>query len=372
MSIGIGGAGSKLASLLDSGSCTVVNVSETELSKVEAQKKILAVTHSARGQFKGAGRDPSVGKTAFVSISDEIFTLIKGDIVFASTGGGTGNGICSTLLKKIAMEEEIFHNDRTMFCLALPFHGESPDFVENTIDFLMDPVSEAIDSGNTGNIALFSNKMKFEARISENDYNQMIVSSLANFLAIPYKGDKFGLLDGHIDYEDFKVYMSRSYFNHFTEFSYDTNRPFGDQLRENFNTLLLLPERAIEALFLLEVPDPSMAPMLYNILDYFQEDDVRPVYGVVHNPDLEQPNITVSLLYSRKPRELVEDFKQTADRLTRKKLKKSIEQFVKLESRPLDITAQIRRIAETPAEEGQEQPPSNDVLDVLKRLKKLR
>lgn len=385
MSIGIGGAGSKLASLLDHGNATIVNVSEIELSKVEASNKILAVTHSSRGQFKGSGRNPEIGKTAFVSISDELYSLVKGNTVFSSTGGGTGNGISSIILKKIAEADSVHLLDRTMFGLLLPYvNRESSEFVENTIQFLLDPVSSAIDSGNTGNMVLFSNKLKFEARIAEADYNHMMIRSLQNFLDIPYKGESLQLLDGHIDHEDFNVYKSKPYFNHFTQFFYDTNRPFGDQLRENFNQLLLPPERSIEAMFLLEVPHIEQAPMLYNILDYFAEDDVTPAYGVVHNPNIEQPTVTVSLLYSRKPRELVDDFKQMADKLTRKKIKKSIEQFVKLEATPFDIQSEVKQMTTPPpVQEGEAPIPppevekvaateGNDVFSVLKRLRKLK
>lgn len=378
MSIGIGGAGSKLASLLDHGHATIVNVSEIELNKVEADNRILAVTHSSRGQLRGSGRNPEIGKTAFVSISDELTSLIKGGITFSSAGGGTGNGISTILLKRIADADSIQLLDRTMFAFVLPYvNRESTEFVENTIQFLMDPVSAAIDSGNTGNMILFSNKIKFEARIAEGDYNHMMIRSLQNFLDIPFKGDTMTLLDGHIDHEDFNVYKSKPYFNHFTQFFYDSERSFGDQMRENYNQLLLSPERSIEAMFLLEVPFPEQAPMLYNILDFFSEDDVTPAYGVVHNPNIEQPTVTVSLLYSRKPRELVNDFKQMADKLTRKKIKKSIEQFVKLETIPFDVQNEVKLMTTPPAPaEGEVSPPpvseGNDVFSVLKRLRKLK
>ena len=116
---------------------------------------------------------------SILSINEEIFSLIKGNTVFSSTGGGTGNGITSVLLDKIAEQEVIQQTDKTMFSFILPYlNRESAEYVENTIDFLLGPASKAIDSGNTGNIILFSNKLKFEGRISEHDYNTMIVSSL--------------------------------------------------------------------------------------------------------------------------------------------------------------------------------------------------
>ncbi len=383
MTIGIGGAGSKLASMLDHGNCTVVNVSESELNKVKATNRVLAVTHSTRGQFKGAGRNPEVGKTAFVSVQDEISEAINGNLVLTSTGGGTGNGITSVLLDNVSAEEDISLLHRTMFGFVLPYiHREAPEHVDNTINFLKGPVSNAIDSGNTGNMILFSNRFKFEARISEEECNRLMTSSLQNFLDIPAKGDVFELLDGHIDHEDFNVYKSKPYFNHFTQFFYDTDRSFEKQLNENYNQLLLSPERTIEAMFLLEVPHADQAPMLYNILDYFAEDDVNPSYGVILNPELDKPTVTVSLLYSRKPKELVNDFGMQADKLNRKRLKKSLEQFVKLKSTPFDISSAVKELTRPIAPDSRpdagrdhvdfKSSGESDVMSVLKRLKKLK
>lgn len=388
MSIGIGGAGSKLASLLDRGMCTVVNVSESEMLKVDAAKRILAVSHSARGQFQGAGKNPDIGKSAFLPICDELMNQIKGNLVITSSGGGSGNGMTSLLLKKIATKESIEAGEKTMFCVVLPYAlREATEYVENTVNFLLDPLSDAIDSGNTGNIILFSNRLKFEGRIPEGHYNEMMIASFREFLNIPRKGDQMELLDGHIDYQDFNIYKTKPYFNHFTQFKYNPNESFEAQLKSNYNPLLLEPERAIEALFLLELPDAKETASLYNILDYFSSDDVAATYSVVLNPELEEPQITVSLLYSRKPRELVEDFKQTADKLTRKKLKKSIDQFEKLEAKPFDVVEEVRLMTKpepifeeieikgekkrvevkAPVRTGDE-----DVLEVLKRLKRLR
>ena len=367
MNIGIGGAGGKLASLASNGECTVVNVSELELSKIEAGNKILAVTHSARGQLRGSGKNPEIGMEAFVSISEELKSSIKGNIVFSSTGGGTGNGITSVLLDTIAQKDEpVKLSDRTLFAFILPcLNRESSEYVENTIEFLGGPVSSAIDSGNTGNIALFSNKLKFEGRIPEHDYNKMIVDSFNSFLAIPVKGEMFKLLDGHIDFEDFDLFKSKPYFNHFTQFYWDTEKPFEEQLVSNFNSLLLAPESAIEVMFLVELPDESLTSKFYDILDYFAKDEIAPVYGVVLNPDIPQPQVTVSLLYSRKPRELVEDFKNVSDKYTRNRIKKSLEQHVVLQSHKLDKMNEARRMVE---ESGSN---SGDVLGFLKRIGKL-
>jgi len=366
MSIGIGGAGSKLASLLEPENATIVNVSQSELDKVEAKSKIMAVAHSSRGQFHGAGKNPEVGKAAYTSIQDEIYELIKGEVVLTSTGGGTGSGIVSVLLDQIAQKEEISLNDKTVFGLVLPYvERESAEFVQNTVDFLMGPVSNAIDSGNTGNILLFSNKLKFEGRIAEHDYNTMMIECFKNFLAIPHKSDRLELLDGHVDHEDFRVYQSKPYFNHFCQFEYDAHKPFADQVKENTSQVLLTPEQPIEAMFLLEVPSREMTAQFYDILDHFAEDHIAPAYGVVLNPDIQKPIITLSVLYSRKPKELVDDFCQRVERITKKKLKKTINQFVKLEKTQMNVEEEVRRI-----EEGEDAEKS--VLDVLGRLKKLR
>ncbi len=366
MSIGIGGAGSKLASLMGSENATIVNVSQSELENTEAADKIMAVAHSSRGQFQGAGKNPEVGKAAYVSISDEIYELIKGDMVFTSTGGGTGNGIASVLLERIAAKDEISLSDKTVFGFILPYVArESSEFVQNTIDFLMGPVSKAIDSGNTGNILLFSNKLKFEGRLAEHDYNTMLITSLKNFLAIPHKGDTLELLDGHVDHEDFRVYLSKPYFNHFCQFEYAPKSPFAAQFRENISQMLLPPEQPIEAMFLLEVPNREMTANFYDILDYFAEDHVTPAYGVVLNPAIEKPLLTLSVLYSRKPKELVDDFCQRVEHITQKKLKKTINQFVTLEDHHLNVEEEVRKI-ESEDETGK------SVLDVLGRLKKLR
>ncbi len=366
MAIGIGGAGSKLAALMDPEGATIINVSKSELDKTAAKNKIMAVAHSTRGRFQGAGKNPDVGKTAYISISDEVYELIKSQVVFTSTGGGTGNGIASVILDRVAEHDDVSLNDKTVFGFVLPYvERESSEYVENTVSFLKGPVSKAIDSGNTGNIMLFSNKLKFEGRIAEHDYNTMTVTSLKNFLAIPEKSDAMELLDGHIDQEDFRVYLSKPYFNHFCQFEYTPDRPFAELLQENANQLLLPPEQPIEAMFLLEVPDRAMTPYFYDILDYFADDDVKPAYGVVLNPDLKEPLLSLSLLYSRKPKELVEDFSQMAEKMTKKKLKKTINQFVKLEERRLNVEDEVRRIEE-------EDESDKGVMDVLARLKKLR
>jgi len=367
MNIGIGGAGSKLASIASSGESVAVNVSELELSKVEAKTKILAVTHSARGQLRGSGKNSNIGRDAYISIHEELKNLIKGNIIFTSTGGGTGNGITSCLLEGLSKNEEpVILEEKSLFAFVLPYlNRESSEYVDNTIEFLGGPVSSAIDSGNTGNMVLFSNKLKFEGRIAEVNYNQMMVDSFNSFLSIPVKGEMYKLLDGHIDFEDFDLYKSKPYFNHFTQFEWDPGQPFEQQLSSNFNSLLLAPERAIEVMFLVELPSPELTPKFYDIIDYFAQDGLAPVYGVVHNPDLQKPLVTVSLLYSRKPMELVDDFKNISDIYTRNRIKKSFEQHVVLQNHKLDKLNEARRMVE---EKG---TSAGDVLGFLKRIGKL-
>ncbi len=111
--------------------------------------------------------------------------------------------------------------------------------------------------------------------------------------------------------------------------------------------------------------DRDQATSFYDILDYFAEDHVAPSYGVVLNPEIEKPILTLSLLYSRKPKELVDDFSQQVERITQKKLKKTINQFVTLEERRVNVEDEVRKIEE-------EDDGGKSVLEVLGRLKKLR
>jgi len=366
MSIGIGGAGSKLAVLFDSERSTIVNISEVELSKVDAREKILAVAHSSRGQFKGSGKSPIVGKMASVSIENQLLNIIQGDILFTSTGGGTGSGIVSVLLEKISEKESITVNDSTVFAFVLPYLGKEPlEYVENTIDFLMGSISPAIDAGNTGNIFLFTNKLKFKQRLPEADFNQLLISKMKVFYAIPDKSRSMELLDGHIDQEDFKTYTAKPYFNHFMDFEYQIDQPLQEQIQKNINPLLLPPEQPIEAMFLLEVPDKRQIKLFYDIIDHFAKENVIPVYSVVRNETLKAPKVTLSMLYSRKPKELVDDFREMADKMTRKKLKKSIDQYVKLERHRRSIEDEVKILEK---DDG----ASEGVLDILKRLRKLR
>lgn len=364
MTIGIGGAGSRLAAKLDPGA-TIVNVSETELSKVEAGPRLLAAVHTEHGQFRGSRKNPTIGQDAYLSIKRELQTLSRGDLVFSSTGGGTGNGITSALLGDLAQAGDIPPSSKTRFALVLPYAALEPaEYVRNTIDFLQGPLSDAIDSGNTGNIVLFSNRMKFEGRLPEESYNQMLVDSLSVFLAVPDKNDDLRLLDGHIDHEDFSLFCSRPFFNHFTYFDFDPAVPFAEQLEGNANPLLLPPEAPIEALFLLEVPAGGDPTAFYDILQYFVDLNVSPVYSVVENPERDAPFVTVALLYSRKPAELLEDFNLISEKHVQAKVRKSLEQHVVLPRLEVNVAREAEKAARQRGDE-------EDVLTVLKRLGKL-
>lgn len=365
MTIGIGGAGSKIATRLDP-NATIVNVSESELNRVEAGKRILAVVHAARGQFRGSRKSPEIGHDAYLSVRRELLALVRGDMVFSATGGGTGNGISSGLLTDLVSLDDVGPHDKTFFCFILPYAKLEPsEYINNTIQFLQSALSEAIDSGNTGNIALFSNSMKFESRVPEAQYNQMLVDSLKVFLAIPDKNESLKLLDGHIDYEDFTLYTSRPFFNHFTYFAFDPETPFEEQLNANINPLLLAPENPIEALFLYETPKGGDPTPFYDILQHFSAMNVSPVYSVVENPERETPFVTVSLLYSRKPAELLDDFHRISESHTKAKVRKSLEQQVELPKLVVNLENEAKRVAKQSG--GSEE----DILVVLRRLGKL-
>ncbi len=365
MTLGIGGAGCKIAARLDD-DATLVNVSETELNKVPGGgRRIVASLHAGRGQFKGSRKDRDIGLDAYLSVKRELLSLIKGNMVFSSTGGGTGNGITSGILQDLTQEEQIPTEDKTFFGLLLPYARlESSEFVSNTSDFLAGPLAEAIDSGNTGNIVLFSNRVKFEKKISEERYNTMLIDSLRVFLAIPDKNDQLKLLDGHIDHEDFLLYTSKPYFNHFTYFTYKPETPFGKQLDQNPNQLLLATENPIEAMFLLEVPEKGDPTIFYDIVEYFTERNVSPIYSVVENPELKEPFITVSLLYSRKPAELVNDFNKIAEKHAQAKVQKSLDQYVSLEKLNVNLVDEAKQAVKQRGDE-------EEVLAILKRLGKL-
>ena len=215
--IGIGGAGGKLAAKMDAEHAILVNVSETELEKVSGGgEHIVAPVQSTAGQFRGSRKDPLIGHDAYNTIRRRMQDIISGSIIFSSTGGGTGNGITTGILEDIIARDESLEssngipiNEKTMFALVLPDYEQESNYVENSIDFMSNPVANAIDKGSTGNIMLFSNKLKFDDQIGEDAYNQMIVDSLNVFMAIPEKNTNLKLLELHIDHEDFTAYISK-------------------------------------------------------------------------------------------------------------------------------------------------------------------
>ena len=371
--IGIGGAGGKLAAKMDAEHAILVNVSETELEKVAGGgEHIVAPVQSTAGQFRGSRKDPIIGHDAYNTIRRRIQDIIGGSIVFSSTGGGTGNGITTGILEDIIARDDSLEssngipiNEKTMFALILPDYEQESNYVENSIDFMSNPVANAIDKGSTGNIMLFSNKMKFDDQIGEDAYNQMIVDSLNVFMAIPEKNTNFKLLELHIDHEDFTAYTAKPYFNHFCYFDYDAGKDFGSQLTANWNKLLLPPEEPIEAMFLLEVPSGVDHTIFYKILPYFEKKKVTPIYSVVENPSLQRPFITVSQLYSRKPLELIDEFNKVNQEVKDAKVFKSLEQHVVLQKLDVDMKNEAKRASK---EKGLN---AEEVLTALKRINKL-
>ena len=371
--IGIGGAGGKIAAKMDSDNAILVNVSETELEKVAGGgEHIVAPVQSTVGQFRGSRKDPTIGHDAYFTIRRRIQDIIGGAIVFSSTGGGTGNGITTGILEDIIARDDAMDSnngipihEKTIFCLVLPDDVQESNYVENSIDFMSKPLATAIDKGSTGNIMLFSNKLKFDEQIGEDAYNQMIADSLNVFMAIPDKNTNFKLMELHIDHEDFTAYIAKPYFNHFCYFDYDPGKDFGSQLTANWNKLLLPPEEPIEAMFLLEVPSGQDHTIFYKILPYFEKKKVTPIYSVVENPSLQRPFITVSQLYSRKPLELIDEFNKVNQEVKDAKVNKSLDQHVVLQKLDVDMKNEAKRASK---EKGLD---ADEVLLALKRLNKI-
>lgn len=370
--IGIGGAGGKLAVKMDE-NAVLVNVSQTELEKVGGgSEHIVAPLLSNNGQFRGSRKSPEIGHDAYNSIQRRLTEIVGGSMIFSSTGGGTGNGITTGILEDIiARDEEAGAKglpipEKTFFCLLLPCREmEAAEYVENSIEFISEPLSKAIDHGSTGNVVLFSNELKFEEKIGEDEYNQMIIDSLNVFMSIPDKNQQLKLLECHIDHEDFNAYISKSYFNHFCYFDYDPSKSFESQLDANWNKLLLPPEDTIEAMFLLEVPSGQDHTIFYDILPYFTKKEVTPIYSVVENPALQRPFITVSRLYSRKPAKLVDELNARKKELKDAKARKSVQQFENVTSLKVDIVKEAEAIVKDKGDKGAV------ILESLKRLGKL-
>jgi hypothetical protein len=371
--IGIGGAGGKIAAKMDSDNAILVNVSQTELDKViGGGERIVAPIQSIQGQFKGSRKEPQIGLEAYRTIRRRLLENIRGSIVFSSTGGGTGNGITKGIMEDIVELDENAEGghglpiqDKTVFCLLLPDDSETKEYVENSISFLSESVANVIDKGCTGNIMLFSNKRKFAEKIGEDAYNQMIVDSLNVFMAIPQKNENLKLLELHIDQEDFSSYIAKPYFNHFCYFDYDRTKDLGLQIKANSNSLLLPPEEAIEVMFLLEVPSGQDHTMFYDILQYYNKLKSPPVYSVVENPSLQRPFLTLSMLYSRKPIEVVEEFNQKNVDNMEMIIQRSLKQHVVLQKVAVDMNSEAKRA-------GEEIGINAEILSNLKRIGKIK
>jgi type II secretory pathway component GspD/PulD (secretin) len=92
--------------------------------------------------------------------------------------------------------------------------------------------------------------------------------------------------------------------------------------------------------------------------------NVSPVYSVVENPEREQPFVTVSLLYSRKPAELLADFNKRNEQHAQVKVRKSLDQYVELPRLDVNLEREAKRAA-------RQRGTDEDILQVLKRLGKL-
>jgi hypothetical protein len=211
---------------------------------------------------------------------------------------------------------------------------------------------------------LFSNKLKFADKIGEDAYNQMIVDSLNVFMAIPQKNETMKLLELHIDQEDFAAYIAKPYFNHFCYFDYDRTKDLGVQIKANANSLLLPPEEAIEVMFLLEVPPGQDHTMFYDIMQYYSKLKSPPVYSVVENPALQRPFLTLSMLYSRKPIEVLEEYNQKNVDNKDAIVQRSINQYVNLQKVAVDMDDEAKRA-------GAEKGINSEVLNSLRRIGKL-
>jgi hypothetical protein len=74
----------------------------------------------------------------------------------------------------------------------------------------------------------------------------------------------------------------------------------------------------------------------------------------------------VSMLYSRKPMDLVNDFNTISEESTKAKIDKSLEQYVHFETMEVSLKDEVQKVAE---EKGQDE---DEILSVLKRLGKLK
>ena len=126
--------------------------------------------------------------------------------------------------------------------------------------------------------------------------------------------------------------------------------------------MLLEPEQPIEALFLLEVPSGNDGTCFYSILKHFNDQGVKPLYSVVENPALKGPRVSVSLLYSRKPAEEVQDFNRESEKHAQTKVRRTIDQFVEMEQLQVNLDSEADKVKSNGEDE---------IIKMLKRINKL-
>ena len=363
MYIGFGGAGSKLAVNLSEDSI-IVNVSQEELDKVVSKNKILAFTSSKKGQLGGSRKNPHIGREAFESISQNLLEIIPGKTIISSSGGGSGSGLTSKVLSILTeLGTPKKDEDKSSFVIILPdSEYEAYEYVDNSKVFLEEYLFPAVSSGNTGNIFLLSNEYKFEKKLGEKSYNEMIVKSFKNFYAIPSKSSKLETIEGHIDYEDFNQFCSKSFYNYFTSFSFSFDSDFEKELKKNINPLMVYPqEKWVEVLFLLEIPKGVQETFYYEILDYFNKIRISPVYSIVSNPSLKKPLITLSLLHLNNP---VKEHAKLEES-SKKKIKEKVENSMGQKS--LEKSVGESKIEEEIAKKSGWS--KEEVLKIIKRVK---
>ena len=104
--------------------------------------------------------------------------------------------------------------------------------------------------------------------------------------------------------------------------------------------------------------------MFYDIMQYYNKLKSPPVYSVVENPALQRPFLTLSMLYSRKPIELVEEYNQKNVDNKDAIVQRSINQYVNLQKVAVDMDDEAKRA-------GAEKGINSEVLNSLRRIGKL-
>ena len=113
MTVGIGGAGCKIAAKLDE-DAVLVNVSETELNKVPGGgRRILAGLRAGRGQFKGSRKDREIGLDAYLSVKRELLETDQGKYGVQLNRRRYRKRITSGILQDLTKEENIATEDKT-------------------------------------------------------------------------------------------------------------------------------------------------------------------------------------------------------------------------------------------------------------------